>query len=110
MEIATYAMRFTKEAREAGFPMQFGAVTQAPFDTLSDFFRGMKGTMLDMYRRPEKVIQACEKLLPFMIEMAVNGDPGLGKSPGLHPHPLGARQLHVQGAVQNVSSGPPCGT
>ena len=77
-EIATYAMRFTKEAREAGFPMQFGAVTQAPFDTLSDFFRGMKGTMLDLYRRPEKVVQACEKLLPFMIEMAVNGTRATG--------------------------------
>ena len=72
-EIATYSSRFTQQAREAGFPMQYGAVTQAPFDTLSDFFRGMKGTMLDMYRRPQKVIQACEKLLPFMLEMAVNG-------------------------------------
>jgi uroporphyrinogen-III decarboxylase len=29
--------------------------------------------MLDMYRRPEKVIKACEHILPFMIEMAVNG-------------------------------------
>jgi uroporphyrinogen-III decarboxylase len=77
-EIATYAMRFTQQAREAGFPMQFGAVSQAPFDTLSDFFRGMKGTMLDMYRRPEKVIAACEKLLPFMIEMAVNGTRATG--------------------------------
>lgn len=73
LEIATYSSRFTQQAREAGFPMQYGAVTQAPFDTLSDFFRGMKGTMLDMYRRPQKVIQACEKLLPFMLEMAVNG-------------------------------------
>lgn len=77
-EIATYAMRFTQEAREAGFPMQFGAVSQAPFDTLSDFFRGMRGTMLDLYRRPEKVVQACEKLLPFMIEMAVNGTRATG--------------------------------
>ena len=77
-EIADYAMRFGKEAREAGFPMQFGAVSQAPFDTLSDFFRGMKGTMLDLYRRPEKVVQACEKLLPFMIEMAVNGTRATG--------------------------------
>ena len=77
-EIATYAMRFSQEAREAGFPMQFGAVSQAPFDTLSDFFRGMKGTMLDMYRRPEKVVQACEKLLPFMVEMAVNGTRATG--------------------------------
>jgi uroporphyrinogen-III decarboxylase len=73
LEIATYSGRFTQQAREAGFPMQYGAVTQAPFDTLSDFFRGMKSTMLDMYRRPQKVIQACEKLLPFMLEMAVNG-------------------------------------
>ena len=36
--------------------------------------------MLDMYRRPDKVIKACEKILPFMIEMAINaartsGDP-----------------------------------
>jgi uroporphyrinogen-III decarboxylase len=77
-EIATYAMRFSQEAREEGFPMQFGAVSQAPFDTLSDFFRGMKGTMLDMYRRPDKVVQACEKLLPFMIEMAVNGTRATG--------------------------------
>ena len=73
LEIATYSSRFTQQAREAGFPMQYGAVTQAPFDTLSDFFRGMRGTMLDMYRRPQKVIQACEKLLPFMLEMALNG-------------------------------------
>ncbi len=77
-EIAAYAMRFTKEAKEAGFPMQFGAVSQAPFDTLSDFFRGMKGTMLDLYRRPEKVVAACEKLLPFMVEMAVNGTRATG--------------------------------
>ena len=47
-------------------------MTQAPYDTLSDFFRGMKGAMLDMYRRPDKVVLACEKLLPFMLEMAVN--------------------------------------
>jgi uroporphyrinogen-III decarboxylase len=73
LEIASYTRRFVQEAREAGFPMQYGGICQAPFDTLSDFFRGMKGTMLDMYRRPEKVVQACEKLLPFMIEMAVNG-------------------------------------
>ncbi|MGC1404458.1 MAG: uroporphyrinogen decarboxylase family protein, partial [Thermodesulfobacteriota bacterium] len=49
-----------------------GGLCQAPFDTLGDFFRGTKGQMLDMYRRPEKVIQACEKLLPIRVEMGVN--------------------------------------
>jgi uroporphyrinogen-III decarboxylase len=28
--------------------------------------------MLDMYRKPDALIKACEKLLPFMFEIAVN--------------------------------------
>ena len=72
MRIAAYSRRYGEKAREEGFPLQFGAFTQAPFDTLGDFFRGTKGLMLDMYRRPQTVIKACEKLLPFMLETAVN--------------------------------------
>jgi len=70
--VALYSRRFAEKAREEGFPMQTGAFTQAPFDTLGDFFRGTKGLMIDMYRRPEMVIKACEKLLPIMFETAVN--------------------------------------
>jgi uroporphyrinogen-III decarboxylase len=70
--IAAYSRRYTQKAREEGFPMQTGAFTQAPFDTLGDFFRGTKGLMLDMYRRPDKVVKACEKLLPMMFEIAIN--------------------------------------
>jgi uroporphyrinogen-III decarboxylase len=73
MEIITYAKLYTERGKEAGFPMQFGGISQAPFDTLGDFFRGTKGLMLDMYRRPEYVSKACEKLLPFMLEMAMGG-------------------------------------
>jgi uroporphyrinogen-III decarboxylase len=72
MRIGAYARQYAEKAKEAGFPMQFGAVSQAPFDTLGDFLRGTKGLMLDMYRRPEVLIKACERLLPFMFEMAVN--------------------------------------
>jgi hypothetical protein len=72
MQVVSYGRQFNRKAKEMGFPLQFGAMTQAPYDTLSDFFRGMKGAMLDMYRRPDKVVLACEKLLPFMLEMAVN--------------------------------------
>lgn len=71
--IGAYARKYAAKTREAGFPLQVGAIAQAPYDTLGDFFRGTKGVMLDMYRRPDKVIKACEHLLPFMIEMAVNG-------------------------------------
>jgi hypothetical protein len=73
VRLGSYSRLFVEKAKEAGFPMQFGALSQAPFDTLGDFFRGTKGLMLDMYRRPDKVIKACEHLLPFMLEMAING-------------------------------------
>jgi hypothetical protein len=72
LQVGYYSRLFVEKAREAGFPMQYGGFTQAPFDTLSDYFRGTKGSMLDMYRRPDKVIKACEKLLPIMLELAEN--------------------------------------
>jgi hypothetical protein len=72
IRIATYSRAFTEKAKDAGFPMQYGSVAKVPFDTLGDFFRGTKGIMLDMYRIPEKLIKACERMLPFMVESAVN--------------------------------------
>jgi uroporphyrinogen-III decarboxylase len=62
------AVAYLKEMKALGFPPQFGALSQAPFDTLSDFFRGTKGAMLDLFRRPQQVLDACEKLLPIMLE------------------------------------------
>jgi hypothetical protein len=37
---------------------------------ISDYLRGMRGTMLDMYRQPDNLRDACEKVLPIMIEVA----------------------------------------
>ncbi len=62
---------FVGKLAQAGFPMFFASGTQAPFDTLGDYFRGTRGILLDMYRRPDKLTAACEKLLPIMLETAV---------------------------------------
>lgn len=62
-----------QKLKEAGFPPAFLAGTQAPFDLVGDFLRGRKGCMLDMYRRPEKLRAACEKLLPMAVETGVTG-------------------------------------
>lgn len=78
MQIISYSKKYNDNARMAGFPMQFGGVTQAPLDTLGDFFRGTKGLMLDLYRRPRQVLKACEKLLPIMLEMALNATKASG--------------------------------
>ena len=51
-----------------GFPCQFGSGAYAPFDYIGDFLRGTRGAMLDMYRNPDKLLEATEKVLPMMIE------------------------------------------
>ena len=71
--LAGAKMEYGRKVAAAGFPIIFGGGTQAPFDTLSDFFRGTTGLMTDMFRRPEKVLAATEKLLPMMIEMGIGG-------------------------------------
>jgi hypothetical protein len=60
-----------------GFPphSQFGGVGGAPFDTVSSFFRGMKGSMLDIYRRPEKLLRLCDKVLELRIQGATPAEP-----------------------------------
>jgi len=56
----------------AGFPMLGGGGTRAPFDVLGDTLRGTQGVMLDMYRQPDKLLEAMERLSPLMIEMGVS--------------------------------------
>ncbi|MGD0918146.1 MAG: uroporphyrinogen decarboxylase family protein [Thermodesulfobacteriota bacterium] len=67
-----YSRRFEEKLREEGFPTQGGALAQAPFDLLGDFLRGTKGLMLDMYRRPDTVVKACEMLLPLEIQRGID--------------------------------------
>ena len=64
---------FWQEMKGLGFPVSYGSVTLAPFDLLSDTLRGMRGAMLDMYRQPENLLAAIEKILPMMIGGALGG-------------------------------------
>lgn len=66
-----------------GFPAfsHFGGAGGAPFDTISSFLRGMKGSMIDMYRRPDKLLQACDVILEKRIAMATPADPNKRGNP-----------------------------
>jgi hypothetical protein len=63
-----YAIKLT----EMGYPPQTTGFSQAPFDTVADYFRGMRGVMLDMYRCPDKLLAACEKMLPIMLRLGIS--------------------------------------
>jgi len=62
-----------KKVMAAGFPLLRGGRCRAPFDVLGDTLRGTRGIMLDMYRQPDKLIEAMERLTPLMIEMGISG-------------------------------------
>jgi uroporphyrinogen-III decarboxylase len=57
-----------RAALQAGVPILRGSMSGAPFDRIGDFLRGTKGIMLDMYRRPEKLREAMERITPMVIE------------------------------------------
>ena len=48
---------------EYGVPSGAQGGVLPPFDMVSHAVRGMKGTMLDMFRRPDKLLELCEFLL-----------------------------------------------
>jgi hypothetical protein len=68
-----------EELAQLGFPafahVGTGGVGGAPFDTVSSFLRGMKGSMLDMYRQPDNLLKACDLILERRIANARPADP-----------------------------------
>ncbi len=80
MELKKYRKAFgdlQEDFALLGFPALShpGGVGVAPFDVLSSFLRGMKGTMVDMYRQPDNVIKACEAILERRVANAKPADP-----------------------------------
>jgi uroporphyrinogen-III decarboxylase len=73
---------FVKDMADLGFPLACGAITLAPFDLIGDTLRGLRGILMDMYRCPEKLLAAIDKVTPLMIGLAIaqakaSGCPGV---------------------------------
>ncbi len=70
---------FTKRMADLGFPPQFRSGIYAPFDYIGDFLRGTKGIMLDMYRRPDKLLEVLDKVYKLLIRPIIKAP----KLPGI---------------------------
>jgi len=70
-----------------GVPSFAGGATKAPYDILGDTLRGTRGLMLDTFRRPDKVLAACERLVPLAIDWGV-------RACDVNRHPLVFIPLH----------------
>lgn len=60
------------EILATGFPIILAGYSKTPFDVIGDTLRGTRGIMLDMYRQPEKLLEAMERITPLMIKMGVS--------------------------------------
>ncbi|NLE09712.1 MAG: hypothetical protein GX631_10720 [Dehalococcoidales bacterium] len=58
--------KFSAEMAKYGFPSQgYGgrSIMFTPFDTISDKLRGMRGIFTDIYRQPDKLLEACKRVM-----------------------------------------------
>jgi uroporphyrinogen-III decarboxylase len=51
-------------------PGAISGIFKAPFDIIGDKLRGYVGLTMDMYTQPEKVLKACEALMPHLYWLA----------------------------------------
>jgi hypothetical protein len=61
-------VRFNKLILDMGFPQYFQGAAMPPYDVVSHSMRGMAGTMMDMFRQPDKLIELCEFILKKTLE------------------------------------------
>jgi hypothetical protein len=62
----------SQAALEAGYPSIWGGMNGAPYDFIGDMLRGTAGVMIDMFKRPDKLQKAMERLVPIAINETVS--------------------------------------
>jgi uroporphyrinogen-III decarboxylase len=56
---------------ECGTPSAIAGIFKAPFDILADKLRGYIGLTMDMVEQPDKVLKACEALMPHLCHVGL---------------------------------------
>lgn len=68
---------------ETGTVSAISGIFKAPFDILADKLRGYVGLVMDMQSQPDKVLKACEALMPHLCHV------GLTTADPAHQVPIG---------------------
>jgi len=55
-----------------GMPQPMTGAFVAPFDVLADAMRGLRGILLDIYRQPDKVLEACDVIVHEIAHFALS--------------------------------------
>jgi hypothetical protein len=72
---------------ESGTVSAIAGILKAPFDILADKLRGYIGLTMDLFERPDKVLAACEALMPHLTHVAISSaDPDKNVPVGFWMH------------------------
>ena len=58
---------------ECGVVPAISGILKAPFDIIADKLRGYLGLCMDLFECPDKVLAACEALMPHLLHTALSG-------------------------------------
>lgn len=77
MAMLTYFNAFGRQNEllrtESGTVSAISGILKAPFDIIADKLRGYLGLVTDVHERPDKVLAACEALMPHLTHIALSG-------------------------------------
>lgn len=73
----------TAELIQAGIVPAVGSVLKAPLDILGDKLRGYVNLCVDLNERRDKVIAACEALMPHLFSLVAGGADPAGITPSI---------------------------
>lgn len=77
MAMLNYFMGFGTQGAllrsQSGTVSAISGIFKAPFDIIADKLRGYLGLTYDVMERPEKVLAACEALMPHLLAVALGG-------------------------------------
>jgi hypothetical protein len=65
------AFAFIDELAALGWPIAAFTTCPAPYDFFADTLRGSKGIMLDLRRRPDKLLAAMERAIPLILRVTI---------------------------------------
>ncbi|MBN2320720.1 MAG: hypothetical protein JXR49_16690 [Acidobacteria bacterium] len=81
---------FNLWAMAEGYPAGKMVFAKAPFDTIGDTLRGTKGIFRDMFKRPEKLLEAIDVVTDFTIRQTVEQANAVKATSAMYPLHKGA--------------------
>jgi len=71
MKWAGYIGGLNAELTTMGYVNILAGYSKAPFDTIGDTLRGTRQILMDMFRRPDKLLEAMDVLVPVMVNVGL---------------------------------------